>query len=452
MHILLANDSKATALPVIAFLQQQGYRVTYVQDGMAAVEAYLAEPPDLVLMDVVMPKMDGIEATRRIKALDGVKWVPVILMTVLSAKEEIITGFNAGADDYLIKPIIFEVLDARMRSMQRIADMQDSLFGVLDNVYEAILTIDEVGIVQCYNKAAERIFGYSAAEVIGANIKMLMPSPYTEEHDGYLERYRRERTPHVIGIGRKVQGRRKNGEVFPMRLSVTELRRNTGNKFIGLVSDISDEEAAQQRIEFLALHDPLTGLFNRASFNEALGVGCARSCEQPGAVLFIDLDGFKLINDRYGHEAGDEALITIAKRLSHNLAEQDMVARLGGDEFVVLLAGPENATQATAVAQRLLEAISRPMTLLGNTCHLGASIGIALMPAHGVTTNTILSAADNAMYAAKRAGKGRIVVAEAVKCGGLDDISGLDAPAQEASHENGRILPERDAHVPIQIL
>ena len=170
----------------------------------------------------------------------------------------------------LIKPIDFKVLEARLRSMQRIATMQDSLAAILDNVFEAIITISEAGLVRSYNQAAERIFGYTAEEVRGRNIRMLMPSPYAEEHDGYLERYVRERTPHIIGTGRKVRGRRKNGEVFPMRLAVTEMRRPSGSFFIGLVSDISQEEAARERIEFLALHDSLTGLPNRAHFNEAL--------------------------------------------------------------------------------------------------------------------------------------------------------------------------------------
>jgi diguanylate cyclase (GGDEF)-like protein/PAS domain S-box-containing protein len=411
MRILLADSNKATALQVIDFFQQKGFFVTYVQDGLAAVEAYRAEPPDLVMMDMAMPTLDGIEATRLIKEQGGARWVPIILMAEHSSTAEMIAGLDAGADDYLVKPIVLEVLSARMRSMQRIAVIQDSLAGILDNVYEAILTIDDTGIVQSFNKAAERIFGYSAAEVIGANVKMLMPSPYTEEHDGYLARYLQERTPHIIGIGRRVEGLRKNGNVFPMRLAVTEVHHNARTQFIGLVSDISDEEAARLHIEFLALHDPLTGLPNRARFNEALGAACGRSSEHYCAVLFIDLDGFKPINDDHGHEAGDEALITVAKRLRHNLADSDMVARLGGDEFVALVEGPETPTQAIAVAQRLLEAVSQPMTLYGYTCQLGASIGIALMPANGTKPSGVLSAADNAMYAAKRAGKGCIAVA-----------------------------------------
>jgi diguanylate cyclase (GGDEF)-like protein/PAS domain S-box-containing protein len=409
MRILLVEDSRSSALPIIAFLRQQGHEVSHVTDGKAALESFTALPPDLVLMDVVMPVMDGIEATRRIKALGGTRWVPVLLMTSLSSQDEIVAGLDAGADDYLTKPIVFEVLDARMRSMQRIATIQDSLFGILDNVYEGIITIDPAGTVQSFNKAAERIFGYCAAEVIGHNVKMLMPSPYTEEHDGYLARYQRERTPRIIGIGRKVFGLRKDGEVFRMQLGVTEIRQGSSPMFIGLVRDISMEEAARERIEFLALHDPLTGLPNRAQFTDALDATLKRGGDH--AVLFIDLDGFKPINDSLGHEAGDAALKAIASRLRHALAAEDFVARLGGDEFVAILHDMPERTTVESIAQRLIAAISQPLILLGHSSSLGASIGVAMIPEHGTQANAVLTTADNAMYAAKRAGKGCVVVA-----------------------------------------
>lgn len=412
MHILLAEDSRATALPVIAFLKERGHRVTHVADGAAAVAAYQADTPDLVLMDVMMPVMDGIEATRRIKTLGGRRWVPVMLLTGLSAQEEVVAGFDAGADDYLIKPIVFPVLDARMRSMQRIATIQDSLFSIFDNVYEAIITIDDTGIVRNYNQAAERIFGYRPHEVIDRNVNMLMPEPHAARHDGYLERYRRERTSCVIGIGHKAQGRRKNGALFPMRLSVTEVRRGNRSQFIGLISDISIEEQARQRIEYLALHDALTGLPNRAQFNEALDTALKSPAATMHALLFIDLDSFKPINDSLGHEAGDEALKIVAGRLRHVLAAGDFVARLGGDEFVVIVRDLPNPPTARTIAARLIEAVARPMNLGGHECRMGASIGIAMIvPQGGLGTSELLTAADNAMYAAKRAGKGRIAVA-----------------------------------------
>lgn len=411
MRILFADDSRASALPIIAYLEKQGHHVSYAPDGGAAVEAYQQVRPDLVLMDVVMPVMDGIAATRRIKAMGGDRWVPVMLMTSLSAKEEIVAGLDAGADDYLIKPINIEVLEARMRSMQRIATIQDSLFGILDNVFEAVITINEAGIILNYNKAAERIFGHTADEAIGRNVKLLMPSPHGEQHDGYLARYLREGTPKVIGIGRKVRGLRKNGDTFPMRLAVTEVIQTRGRQFIGLVSDISYEEAARERIEFLALHDPLTALPNRAQFNdrlEKLLVAPAR----PHALLFIDLDGFKPINDTMGHEAGDEALRITARRLRHEIAQDDFVARLGGDEFVVIAGNVAAAADARAIAERLRAAIAAPLLIAGTACQMGASIGVALLPRHGRTPTEILTAADNAMYAAKRAGKNCVVMAQ----------------------------------------
>lgn len=415
MKILLVEDSKAVALPVIAFLEQNGYRVTHVENGEEALNAFVTNPPHLVLMDVVMPVMDGIEATRRIKAIGGNRWVPVMLMTSLSSRDEIVAGLQAGADDYLTKPIIFEVLQARIQSMQRIATMQDSLFSILDNIYEGILTIDERGSIQSYNRAAEIIFGHTAAEVQGKNVNMLMPAPYAEEHDGYLARYLKEGKPRVIGIGRKVRGLRKNGDIFPMRLAVTEIERSNGKLFIGVVSDISAEEAARERIEFLALHDALTSLPNRAQFNTRLDAMCEKSGIRKHAVLFLDLDGFKPINDTLGHEAGDEALKIAAHRLRRELAANDFVARLGGDEFVAICEGITEPDAAIAIGRRLLDTISQPMTLFGHACQMGASIGIALYPHHGRSATEILTAADHAMYAAKRAGKGQVILAESAQ-------------------------------------
>jgi len=290
-------------------------------------------------------------------------------------------------------------------------ESQMRLQGIVDSAMDAIISIDENQRITLFNRAAERIFGYTAKEVIGCNVKRLMPEPYASEHDGYLARYIRERTPRIIGVGRKVAGRRKNGEVFPMRLAVTEIRRGKDSLFVGLVSDISVEEAARERIEFLALHDPLTSLPNRAHFNEALDDLLRNLGTDVHGALFIDLDGFKPINDKLGHEAGDEALRTVAGRLRNHLAKGDFVARLGGDEFVAIVRNVGDGQTAVAVAERLLAAISEPMTLLGQPAGLGASIGIALIPHHGVNATAVLTAADDAMYAAKRAGKGRVVLA-----------------------------------------
>jgi diguanylate cyclase (GGDEF)-like protein/PAS domain S-box-containing protein len=661
MRILLADDNKATALPVINFLEQEGYLVSHVLNGRTAVKAYQASPPDMVLMDVEMPEMDGIEATRRIKALGGSRWIPIIMMTELSGKGDILSGLNACADDYLVKPVDFVILAARLRSIKRIVVIQDSLNGILDNVYEAILTIDHIGTIQSFNKAAERIFGYDTAEVMGNNVKMLMPSPYIDEHDGYLSRYLQERTPRVIGIGRKVQGQRKNGMIFPMRLSVTEIRRQGESHFVGLVSDISEEELALERaeadankiaedarfiksltdslpslvaywdkdlrcrfannaylewfgkppehvvgytmmdlmgerlfalnepyiravlvgtpqkferaltktdgsigytwanyipdidangaiegfivlvsdvttlkeaeaelklaasvyqntvegimvtdaennilsvnpafteitgytaeesigqnprmlnsgkhdpiffsdiwqklessgvwsgeiwnrhkngelflermsinkipdlsgksyryaalfhditelrrkeeyIKHLAFHDALTDLPNRSLLMERLDHQIAMSEREPRglAVMFLDLDRFKFVNDSLGHEIGDDLLKSVANKLQSLVRLNDTVARLGGDEFVILLDNPTNKIEIAEIAKRIVATINEPMEFRGKFAEVGTSIGIALYPNDGRTAAELIKNADTAMYVSKSAGR-----------------------------------------------
>ncbi len=413
MKILLAEDSKAIGLHISRTLEDWGHEVTYVMDGRAAVDAYQQARPDLVLLDVVMPEMDGIEATRQIKALGGDRWIPLLLITALTSTEEVVAGLDAGADDYLTKPINFAVLQSRINVMQRIKLIQDSLFSILDNVFEGIIAINERGIVKTFNQAAEKIFGYRPAEVIGQNVKLLMPQPYRDEHDAYLARYQSERTPHIIGAGRKVRGRRRNGEIFPMQLSVTEIERDNGSLFIGLVRDISEEEAARERIEYLAMHDALTGLPNRARLGELLDQRLCSAAPPCDAILFIDLDGFKPINDNHGHEIGDQALIEVARRLQAGLGKEAFVGRLGGDEFVIVLLDVSGPQAAIDAGHAVIAALQPPMQLGEDRicCQLGASIGVALGGMHGHTRTVLLTAADSAMYMAKRAGKGRVVLA-----------------------------------------
>lgn len=412
MRILYAEDSRAVAGHISSVLEAQGHCVTHVTDGQTAVDSYRQNPPDMVLMDVVMPGMDGIEATRQIKGIGSERWVPLIIMTSLSTEKELLTGFAAGADDYLTKPINLDILAARIKAMQRIALIQDSLFSIVDNVFEAIITINGKGHISSFNRAAEEIFGYSPAEIIGQNVNMLMPSPYHEDHDGYLQRYLQEGTPRIIGIGRKVSGRRKNGDIFPMELAVTEVSRPHGNLFIGLVRDISEEEASFARIKFLAHHDVLTKLPNRSSLTERLDT--LLKSDRRGALLFIDLDGFKSVNDQLGHEAGDQALKIIARRLKAALKESDFIGRLGGDEFVVILDQLTSPDLALATAHALVEAVSQPMLLLETREKrvLGASIGVVMITDGCHSQTEILTAADDAMYAAKQQGKGLAVLGQ----------------------------------------
>jgi diguanylate cyclase (GGDEF)-like protein/PAS domain S-box-containing protein len=409
LHVLLADDSRAVVLSIKTTLEQAGHRVTVVGSGAAAVAVCESDLPDIVLMDVVMPGMSGIEAMCRIKAIHPDRWVPVIMISSLDSDKDLIAAMEAGADDYLIKPVSANALQRSIRSMQRIAAMQRSLGSIIDNIIEGIIVIDRAGRVIKFNRAAENIFGYTAREVLGSNVSMLMPPPYRDEHDEYLKRYLQTGEARIVGKARRVLGQRSNGDVFPMYLGVTEVMTPEGENFIGLVRDLSQEEATQARIEHMAWHDALTGLANRARVWATLGDWIAADARF--AVLFLDLDRFKQVNDLHGHGVGDEVLRAAAGRVRGAVPREDIVARLGGDEFMVLLGSLADGPRALAVAARLVEELSRPIIVDGIAHRIGVSIGVALCDRPGIDAETLVNAADAAMYRAKEGGRGRAVLA-----------------------------------------
>jgi diguanylate cyclase (GGDEF)-like protein/PAS domain S-box-containing protein len=414
LNILLADDAKSVGQFVSEYLRSTGHQVTYVESGEAAVAAYRQQVFDLVLMDVVMPGIGGLEAVKQIKAIPTTSWVPVIIITGLDAEEDILSGYIAGADDYMVKPVKPLTLDIRIRSMMRIAAIQRSSTAVIDNVIEGIVQIDRVGRIGRFNKAAETIFGYAEAEVQGKNVNMLMPPPYKEAHDDYLANYVATGQAKVIGIGRVVTGLRKNGETFPMHLGVTEAATPEGKFFIGLVRDMTVEERMRRQIEYMATHDALTGLPNRNECWKRLEERYALRDDRHGpaecSVFYCDLDGFKQVNDQYGHAAGDAVLKEATRRMKEVLFVRDFIARIGGDEFLAMVDGVVDDEKATALAQRMIEVVSRPIVTPEGQYQVGVSIGIAHARQYPESVESLVNAADDAMYAAKRSGKGTVAL------------------------------------------
>jgi diguanylate cyclase (GGDEF)-like protein/PAS domain S-box-containing protein len=285
---------------------------------------------------------------------------------------------------------------------------QDELQAIIRNVMDGIITIDEKGSIQGFNPAAERIFGYESREVLGQNVKLLMPEPNRSEHDAYLHRYVHSNEKRVLGMrGREVVAVRKDGGTFPMELSASEMLLGGQRYFIGIVRDITERKQTEERIAHLAHHDFLTGLPNRASFLGVLdhSVGLSKRNKHILAVLFLDLDGFKQINDTLGHEAGDLLLKGVSGRLLQTLRESDTVARLGGDEFIVLLENLSSEDSAALVAEKIIAALAEPFDLNGQPGRVGASIGIALFPHDSSEARELVRQADEAMYRAKHGGK-----------------------------------------------
>jgi diguanylate cyclase (GGDEF)-like protein len=273
--------------------------------------------------------------------------------------------------------------------LQELRANEAHLRAVLDNVAEGIVTVDEAHRISSFNPSAERLFGYGAVEVIGSDARVLLDS---------------------LSPGETI-GHRNGGHQFPVDLSVGEMRRDCGGDqqhlLIFSIRDITARKQAEAALEHQALHDALTDLPNRVLLHDRLqqAIRAAQRDRTAVALLIMDLDRFKEVNDTFGHHTGDQLLEQLGERLGSVLRGSDTIARLGGDEFAVLL---PTATLADAhqIAARLLELLEEPFSLGGLQLEIDASIGIALSPEHGTDADTLLRRADVAMYIAKRNGSG----------------------------------------------
>jgi diguanylate cyclase (GGDEF)-like protein/PAS domain S-box-containing protein len=271
---------------------------------------------------------------------------------------------------------------------------------------EAILITDASNRILATNREFTRLTGYSEEEAIGRDPAFLSSGESPREI--YEEMWHSlAETDHWQG---ELWDRRKSGETYPKRLSISVVRDAGGNivNYIGSFENITDRKAAEDNMRYLAHHDALTGLPNRFSLYERMDqlIAFARRFDTSVAVMLIDLDGFKTINDTFGHNAGDQLLIQVAKRLQQSVRDSDIVARLGGDEFVVVLSGIEKATDVAMIAGKIVEQVAAPYTAAGNELRTSPSIGICFYTGDAADTSELIKYADIAMYQAKAAGKG----------------------------------------------
>ena len=410
LRILAVDDSRSVLALLTEMLEGDGHIVIPATSGEEAISIFRNGIPDLVIMDRVMPGMGGIEAVRELRKIQGTTWVPIILITSTMDDGDVLEAFSAGADEFLLKPINPLHLHIRLHSVSRISAIQCSTLAVIDTLHDGVVRIDGAGRVSMFNSAAERIFGYSANEVMGRNVSMLMPSPDREQHDNYLGNYYATGEAKIIGSGRRVVGLRKNGKTFPMHLGITEANTPDGRYFIGLIRDLSREEELIEQVRHLAVTDALTGLPNRRRCEEHLAARYAVGGKPAHCTLFYcDLDGFKAVNDRAGHAAGDAVLIEAAARFQKNLFVRDFVGRLGGDEFVVVIDGTLSDADALAFGDRIVKSMKQEIAGPNGTLEIGASVGFAHARNQPETSGALVDAGDQAIYAAKRAGKGRVM-------------------------------------------
>jgi diguanylate cyclase (GGDEF)-like protein/PAS domain S-box-containing protein len=288
----------------------------------------------------------------------------------------------------------------------RLRDREARLEAILDNAADAIITVDAHGILVSANAATARLFGYPPPHLDGLSFSALVPTGATGPgRDAGAELARLATAPPEECV---LEGRNACGDAVPLSISVAPVLMGREAIFVCILRDLTEQQRSQERIYRLAHHDALTGLENRFALNVRLEqqLASARRHGEPAAVLFIDLDHFKKINDSLGHAAGDKLLVGAAERMKDLLREVDTLARLGGDEFIIVLAGPLTPDSVTSVAVRVVESLSQPYQLSGATAHSGCSVGVALFPDDGEDASTLIRHADMAMYAAKREGRG----------------------------------------------
>lgn len=303
----------------------------------------------------------------------------------------------SGQATYLVEA---HDITKHMRSARALRSREQRLEGILNTVADGIMSLDDKGNIQSFNPAAEKIFGFTYDEVIGSNIRVLMPMPL--ENQSFVN-FGTE-WASALSPERETIGKRKDGETFPMEMAVREMRQGENLSFTGIVRDITARKKAEERVYNLAHFDTLTGLPNRHLLGDRLEEAIKRASRNKSeiALLFIDLDKFKAINDKFGHAVGDDALKLVASRLQACARQTDTIARVGGDEFVAILEELHSISEGELIANKMIKATCEPMEIQGKMCSVGASIGISVFPVHAGNITDLLFCADQAMYTIKR--------------------------------------------------
>ncbi len=319
---------------------------------------------------------------------------------------------DVEADEVKGMFVVISDITERKQAELNLKESADHTQAILDNMFDGVISIDEQGVIQSMNSAASKIFGYSANEAIGENVTLLMPPHLKSQYEAHLNYHHESLDSPVLNTLREVDGKRKSGEIFPMSLSVSKIMRAGKPTFVGLVRDISQQRQDEEEIYRLAFYDPLTNLPNRRLLFDRLQQAMLTSSrtDQHGALMFLDLDYFKQLNDSLGHDLGDVLLQQVAARLQSCVREGDSVARMGGDEFVMLIESlslypNEAASQAEMIAHKVLKALSQPYTLREHSYVITPSIGIVLFLHQTDSMEELLKKADVAMYQAKTAGR-----------------------------------------------
>ena len=416
--VLIIDDDPAFTLLASETLQQAGFDARIACNSREAVASFEDDKPDLVLLDVELPGTNGFELCATLRLMSPGVDVPIVMVTGHDDTASIAQAYQVGATDFIHKPVLWPTLPHRIGFILRARDNMRAL-QVSEQKNRALLQAlpDTIFIVGRDGQLVEHITGDdkgSGRSLVGKQLEQVLPSGVA-----------RAARQAISGVARSelsayefVVGRGKDQRSFEARL-----RPQPDGTLVIVTRDTTERQKAKARIEYLAYYDILTGLANRQQFVRESGsaIRAAKASGHMMALLYLDLDRFKRINDNLGHSVGDALLKNVARRLEQSTRPTDMVAaaadtepararvaRLGGDEFVVLLTGLTDEAQTAAVANRIRQSLGEPLDCGGHRLVVTPSIGIALYPQDGTDIEDLLVKADMAMYQAKDQGRNGI--------------------------------------------
>ena len=421
--LLAVDDEPGMRLLAEAAFAGAGYRVLLASGGEEALSLLDSHRPDVVLLDILMPGMDGLETCRRIKAMPDHQHVPIIMLTGLDDVEAVEKAYQSGAWDFCSKPINWQILKHRvsfaLRASEAFAAERRSsrLSRTIDRSHSEVLTFDaDTGLLISANHSARENLGYGEREVIGVPFFSIA---HSAAGPGLADQLKS--LPEQGQVNLSVILLRRDGTRYPAEGIFLYSRDEEPHVVICILQDVSERRRVEAELHRLAHYDELTKLPNRRLLSEHVNNALARAARNGTrcAICMLDLDGFKRVNDTLGHSAGDRLLQEVAERLTGVVRMYDCVsrearrddpqltqlARLGGDEFFLLLTDFSEEGDAAKVARRTLDQVAMPYRINDASLTITGSMGIALYPDDGDSLDTLMMRADSAMYRAKQNGK-----------------------------------------------
>lgn len=439
---ILVVDDQPTNVHALHQIFSSDHEVLVATNGQDGLNLARSRHPDLILLDIVMPDLDGKEVCRQLKAAADTADIPVIFITGNTDTADEVAALALAAVDFIRKPFEPLVVRARVQVHLELRQKNQQLLAsrsalalaatAFSHTSEGIIILDTNGLVIAINKAFETVSGRASAQTIGRAFKDWELAPGSRYGSNVIW----EQMQDTGFWNGEILCLNQNGSTSAQLLNINQVLDEAGRRthFVVNMTDITRLKGLQKELESMANFDALTGLPNRVLLADRMRQAMTQHSRRGKAlaVCYLDLDGFKAVNDNYGHNYGDELLIALSNRLRKALRDGDTLARIGGDEFVAIASDISSDKDRERVLARLLRAASDPIHVKDAELQVSASIGVAIYPKDADTQETLMHLADQAMYVAKQLGKNRSQMYSGIMDGSAENIEARQQELQKA--------------------